>query len=47
MNDPSKKVTPEEAEKDDKIQVPDEEAEKVAAGADFWFWDRERRKPKA
>ena len=48
MNDPNKKVNQEENEpdKDEKIQVTDNEAEKAAGGADFWFWDRERRKPK-
>jgi hypothetical protein len=46
MNDQNKKVNPEETEKDEKTQVPEDEAEKVAAGANFWFWDRERRKPK-
>ena len=46
MNDPNKKENPKETEKDEKIQLTDEEAEKAAGGADFWFWDRERRKPK-
>lgn len=48
MDDPNKKVKPEETEanKDEKIQVPDEEAEKAAGGASFGFWDREKRKPK-
>lgn len=46
MNDPNKKVNQEETPKDEKIQVPEDEAEKAAGGADFWFWDRERRKPK-
>ena len=46
MDDPNKKENPKETEKDEKIQLTDEEAEKAAGGADFWFWDRERRKPK-
>ena len=49
MNDPNKKVNQEETEtgKGEKIQVTDDEAEKAAGGADFWFWDREKRKPKS
>ena len=48
MDDPKKKVNQEETEtgKSEKIQVTDDEAEKAAGGADFWFWDREKRKPK-
>lgn len=32
MNDPSKKVNPEETPKDEKIQLSDDEVEKVAGG---------------
>ena len=48
MDDPNKKVNPEETEKDDKIQVPDAEAEKVAGGAKFDSWEDKKkpRKPK-
>ena len=42
MNDPNKKVNPEETEapKDGKTQVSDDEAEKVAGGASFQKWKR-------
>ena len=46
MDDQNKKVNQKEIDKDGKIQITDEEAKKVAAGADFWFWDDEKRKPK-
>lgn len=46
MNDPNKKAEPEETGKDEKIEIAEDEAEKAAGGADFWFWDREKRKPK-
>ncbi len=46
MNDPNKKVTPEEAKKDEEKKLTDEEAEKAAGGASFGFYDREKRKPK-
>lgn len=46
MDDPNKKVSQEEPEKDEKIELTDEEAEKAAGGAGFWFWDREKKKPK-
>lgn len=28
------------------MQLTDEELEKAAGGADFWLWDRGKRKPK-
>ena len=46
MNDPNKKAEPEETGKDEKIEIAESEAEKAAGGADFWFWDRETKKPK-
>ena len=46
MDDQNKKVNQKEIDKDRKIQITDEEMEKVAAGADFWFWDKENRGPK-
>ena len=46
MNDPTKKVNPEEDPKDEKVEMTEEEAEKVAGGASFGFYDREKRKPK-
>ena len=35
MNDPNKKVNPEETPKDEKIQLTDSEAEKAAGGSDI------------
>ena len=46
MNDPNKKENLEETKQEEKIELTDEEAEKAAGGADFWFWDRGKRKPK-
>ena len=46
MNDPTKKVNPEETPKDEKVEMTEEEAEKAAGGASFGFYDREKRKPK-
>ena len=47
MDDTAKKETLEEAKKDEKkIELTDEEAEKIAGGASFGFYDREKRKPK-
>ncbi|MBR6186038.1 MAG: hypothetical protein IKQ41_07200 [Clostridia bacterium] len=48
MDHPNKKGNQKETEtgKDEKIQLTDDEVEKVAAGASFGFWDREKRRPK-
>ena len=48
MNDPNKKNSQEQIKtnKNEKIQVTDNELEKVIGGANFWFFDDERRKPK-
>ena len=48
MNDPNKKENMEQTEtgKCEKIQITDEELEKVAGGANFWFFDDEKRKPR-
>ena len=48
MNDPGKKENPEQIEtgKGNKIHVSDEELEKVTGGANFWFFDDEKRKPR-
>ncbi|MBR5345906.1 MAG: hypothetical protein IK127_08805 [Clostridia bacterium] len=48
MNDPNKKNSQEQIKtnKNEKIQVTDNELEKVTGGANFWFFDDERRKPK-
>ena len=48
MNDSSKKENQEqiETDKNERIRVTDGEAEKVAGGANFWFFDDEKRKPK-
>ena len=47
MDDTAKKETLEEAKKGEKkIELTDEEAEKIAGGASFGFYDREKRKPK-
>ena len=47
MDDLAKKVTLEEAKKDEKIELTDKEAEKVVGGASFGFYDREKRKPRS
>ena len=45
MDDTAKKETLEEAKKDEKkIELTDEEAEKIAGGASFGFYDREKKK---
>ncbi|MBR3015594.1 MAG: hypothetical protein IKH57_00675 [Clostridia bacterium] len=46
MDDPNKKVKQEEIDKNEKAQITDDEAEKAAGGANFWFFDDETRKPK-
>ena len=48
MDDPNKKVNQEETEanKDESIQLTEDNLEKVAGGADFCFWDRERKNQK-
>lgn len=48
MADPNKKVNQEETEtnKDEKIQLTENDLDKVVGGADFWFWDKDKRKPK-
>ena len=48
MNDPTKKENREQIEtgKSEKVQVADNELEKVAGGANFWFFDDESRKSK-
>ena len=47
MADPNKKVKQEEAKKDEKIQISDDEAGKVAGGAKFnSLEDKKPRKPK-
>ena len=48
MNGPDKMKKQEQIETDkgEKILVADDELEKVTGGANFWFFDDERRKPK-
>lgn len=46
MDDPAKKETLEESKETDKIELSDEELEKVAGGARFGFYDREKRRPR-
>ena len=36
----------EAAAKEAEAQLTDEELDKVDGGADFWFWDREKRRPR-
>ena len=46
MDGKEKKAAQEENVKGEKIEIAESEAEKAAGGADFWFWDRETKKPK-
>ena len=47
MNDPNKKKNRGQIEtgRIEKIPVTIDELEKVTGGANFWFWDDEKRKP--
>lgn len=48
MNDPNKKENQEQGKtgKREKIPVTTDELDKVTGGANFWFFDDEKRKPK-
>ncbi len=48
MSDPIKmdNQEPVETDKSKKTQITADELEKVTGGANFWFFDDERRKPK-
>ena len=47
MDDSAKKETLEEVKETEKKELTDEEAEEVAGGACFGFYDREKRRPRS
>ena len=48
MSNPNKKDNREQTETDqrEKVQVSDDDLAQVVGGANFWFFDDERRKPR-
>ena len=48
MDDPNKKVQQEETatDKNENLELSDDDSDNVAGGATFWFFDKEKRKPK-
>lgn len=48
MDDPNKKVQQEETatDKNENLELSDDDLDNVAGGASFGFYDREKRKPK-